>query len=60
MEFVTGLAAWDGLSAEQRDQLTGRLRDLVPGLAVGKYEELFRRLAGECPEFGIWADRFEH
>jgi hypothetical protein len=58
--FVTGLAAWDGLTAQQRDQLTRRLRESVPGLAVGKYEELFRRLAGECPEFGIWADMFEH
>ena len=58
--FVTGQAAWDGLGDEQRDQLVGRLRGSVPGLAVGRYEELFRRLAGECPEFGIWADMFEH
>ncbi len=58
--FVTGQAAWDGLGEEQRDQLVGRLRGSVPGLAVGRYEELFRRLAGECPEFGIWADMFEH
>ena len=58
--YADGLAAWDGLGAEERDQLTARLRDLVPGLAVAKYEELFRRLAEECPEFGIWAGMFEH
>jgi hypothetical protein len=58
--YADGLAAWDGLDVAERDQLTARLRGLVPGLAVARYEELFRRLAGECPEFGIWAGMFEH
>jgi hypothetical protein len=58
--FVTGLAAWDGLGEAERIRFAGRVRESVPGLAVGKYEELFRRLAVECPEFGIWADLFEH
>jgi len=59
-EYADGLAAWDGLGSQERGELTARLRAVVPGLAVAKYEELFRRLAGECPEFGIWADMFEH
>jgi hypothetical protein len=58
--YAGGLAMWDGLGAEERDHLTARLRAEVPGLAVARYEELFRRLSGECPEFGIWAGMFEH
>jgi hypothetical protein len=59
-EFVSGLASWEALSETERSQVSGRLRESVPALAVGQYEELFRRLAGDCPEFGIWADMFEH
>ena len=58
--FVSGLASWDALAEADRRRLSGRLRESVPALAVGQYEELFRRLAGDCPEFGIWTDMFEH
>jgi hypothetical protein len=58
--FAADLAAWDALGEAECALLTARLRGSVPSLAVGKYEELFRRLSGECPEFGIWADMLEH
>ena len=35
------------------------LQEAVPGLAVSRYEELFRRLVAECPEFGIWVSMFD-
>ncbi len=60
LAFLPGLSSWEALGEAQRGQLSERLRDSVPGLAVGQYEELFRRLAGDCPEFAIWADMFEH
>ena len=60
LAFLSGLSFWEALGEVQRGRLSGRLRDSVPGLAAGQYEELFRRLAGDCPEFAIWADMFEH
>jgi len=58
--FVTGLAVWDVLGEEQRSQVAGTLRDSVPALAISRYEELFLRLAGDCPDFGIWANMSDH
>ena len=58
--FVSGLAVWDALGEEQRSQAAGTLRESVPALAVSRYEELFLRLAGDCPDFGIWANMSDH
>jgi hypothetical protein len=58
--FMTDLAVWDALSEAERARITDRLRESVPDRAVGKYQELFRQLAVECPEFGIWTGMFEH
>jgi len=58
--FVNGLAAWEELGQAQRNRFARKLRDAVPGLAVSRYEELFRRLAADCPEFGIWASMSDH
>jgi hypothetical protein len=55
VDFVSGFAAWDELGQTQRDLLRKRLRDDVAVTALGRYEQLFRRLAADCPEFGIWA-----
>ena len=60
LAFTAGLSSWEALGEAERRRLSERLRDSVPSLAVGRYEELFRRLAGDCLEFGIWADMFEH
>lgn len=58
-EYVAGLAVWDGLDETRRGQIEERLTGAVPDLAIERYEELFRQLAADCPEFGIWADMWE-
>jgi hypothetical protein len=58
--FVSDLAVWDELDEKQRDRFTGKLRGHLPDLAVSRYEELFRRLAADCPEFGVWANMSDH
>jgi hypothetical protein len=60
IDFVSGLAAWDELGQLRRDLLRNRLRDDVPATALSRYEQLFRQLATECPEFGIWASVADH
>jgi len=60
VQFVAGLAVWDRLGQRRRDVLRSRLLDDVPVMALGRYEQLFRRLAGSCPEFGIWASVADH
>ncbi|MEU8887844.1 hypothetical protein [Streptomyces sp. NPDC048442] len=59
MEFVQGLALWDGLSEEQREQAAVALAGLSSA-ALNRYEELYARLALEVPEFGFWSDQIEH
>jgi hypothetical protein len=60
VDFLAGLAAWDELGQTRRDLLRKRLRDDVPVMALGRYEQLFRRLVADCPEFGIWASVADH
>ena len=59
-EFLEGLAGWHGLSQAQRSRLTSELGASVPSRAVNRYEELFRQLANDCPEFAIWAHMADH
>ena len=59
-EFVAGLLVWEQLGETQRVAFTSSLHGSAPSLAVSKYEELFRRLAADCPEFGIWANLSDH
>src|SRR5215472_4847964 len=59
-DFVSGLAVWDELNETQRARLLARIQDSVPPDAVSRYEHLFRRLAADCPEFGIWANVGDH
>jgi hypothetical protein len=60
MAFVSGLAIWDELSETERDRFAERLDGPQRSMAVGRYEELFRRLAADCPEFGVWANLSGH
>jgi hypothetical protein len=59
-DFIAGLPGWDQLGEEQRTGIGSRLRGSVPGLAVGRYEELFRRLVADFPEFSIWSNMSDH
>lgn len=54
LEFMKGLAVWDSLSEKQQSTLEDSLLAKVPATAVLRYEEAFRRLAVECPEFKMW------
>jgi hypothetical protein len=58
--YITGLSAWDQLHDGQRTSLSGTLHQSAPGLAVSRYEELFRRLVADFPEFSIWSNMSDH
>lgn len=58
--YVSGLAVWDRLAPTARVEVTATLRDHVPDAALACYEEMFRRLATDFPDVGIWADRVDH
>ena len=58
--FVGGLTAWDQLRDGQRTHFADKLHQSAPGLAVGRYEELFRRLVTDFPEFSIWSNMSDH
>ena len=58
--LISVLGGWETVTQAQRDHLMGYLGESVPRLAVGQYEELFRRLANDCPEFAIWAGMSDH
>jgi len=59
-DFVAGLPGWDRLGEEQRASFADSLHRSAPELAVGRYEELFRRLVAEFPEFSIWSTMSDH
>lgn len=48
-EFLTSLSVWDDMDERERGILT-----VLPEKASRRYEENIRRLATECPEFGLW------
>jgi hypothetical protein len=58
--FVAGVTAWEELRDGQRADFVGKLHESAPGLAVGRYEELFRRLVADFPEFSIWSNMSDH
>ncbi|WSX57342.1 hypothetical protein OG504_13350 [Streptomyces sp. NBC_00986] len=58
--YVSGLAVWDGLTPEARQEVHAALRERIPHTALTCYEEMFRQLAADFPDVGIWADRVDH
>ncbi|MEV0165224.1 NACHT domain-containing protein [Nonomuraea fuscirosea] len=58
--FITGLQIWDSLNETQRDRVVEALENRLPNLAIARYEELYRQLAAEYPEFFVWAAMQEH
>ncbi|MEU7583347.1 hypothetical protein AB0B50_37885 [Streptomyces sp. NPDC041068] len=58
--YVSGLALWDEMAAETREEVCEALHRRIPPAALTRYEELFRQLATDFPDVGIWADRVEH
>ncbi|TDD31648.1 hypothetical protein E1287_25650 [Actinomadura sp. KC06] len=60
IDFLKELAVWDRLNGQERDRLQSVLREQVPVRAVGRYEELLRRLAVDFPEVAFWTNRLQH
>ncbi|WP_435210377.1 NACHT domain-containing protein [Streptomyces sp. bgisy034] len=58
--YVCGLAFWDRLTPAARQDVRVSLHDHVPDAALSFYEEMFRQLAVDFPDVGIWADRIDH
>jgi len=58
--YVSGLAVWDRLTPGAREELRATLHEQVPHTALTCYEEMFRQLAVDFPDVGIWADRVDH
>ncbi|HEY3505094.1 MAG TPA: hypothetical protein VGN37_20205 [Actinocatenispora sp.] len=59
LDFVSGLAVWDELDETRRADTRLCFGDGLTGLAVRRYEELYRRLAVDIPEFGFWVGQRE-
>ena len=56
LQFVSGLAVYEGLNEARRQHFAGAVSQSVPERALARYEESFRRLAAEFPEFAFWAN----
>jgi hypothetical protein len=56
VRFTEGLEIWDRLDDRRRDTFRGALLQQVPDQAVSRYEEFFRDLATQYPEFAFWAN----
>ena len=53
VEFVTGLAVWDQLNHTKQAEFRKAV-ETIPPAAIKHYEEGFRQLAADCPEFSTW------
>ncbi|MEV4800410.1 hypothetical protein AB0K18_10370 [Nonomuraea sp. NPDC049421] len=60
MKFLMGLKIWDSLNATDRDEASLRLLGELPDYACVHYQELYRRLGADFPEFEIWANMGQH
>ncbi|ALG09101.1 NACHT domain-containing protein [Kibdelosporangium phytohabitans] len=56
--LVQRLALWDDLTETAQDRALEKVTAL-PKQSVRRYEELFRRLAVDCPEVGFWVARLD-
>ncbi|ONI83714.1 hypothetical protein ALI22I_35230 [Saccharothrix sp. ALI-22-I] len=57
--FLSGFAAWDDLTEDKRDRFRTTASDEVPRRALVHYQELYRRLAADFPEFSVWMSGIE-
>ncbi|MEU4526556.1 hypothetical protein AB0F52_48515 [Amycolatopsis sp. NPDC024027] len=60
LEFLTGLAVWDGLDDRDKGAVKRLMLGEVTAKAVTKYEDMFRRLATDFPEVAFWANLVDH
>ncbi|WP_214416691.1 NACHT domain-containing protein [Sphaerisporangium fuscum] len=57
--FVSGLAVVARMPESDRDQLRAAAR-MLPAEALKAYEDGYRRLAGDVPEFAFWSEMVDH
>ncbi|MFG1703751.1 NACHT domain-containing protein [Nonomuraea sp. M3C6] len=60
LRVLQGVAGWDELTAHGMERVTIEIGMALPGLALARYEDGYRRLAGDVPEFALWAQMMEH
>ena len=58
--FASGRAAWQRLDAAQQRRFAAIMSDELPGRAVLRYEERFRKLAVQFPEIAFWMNSLDH
>ncbi len=58
--ILRGVAGWDLLASHEEERVGAVLRTGLPRLAVARYEDGYRRLACDVPEFALWAHMQEH
>ena len=54
VEFIKGLAVWDEMGETGQDRFCKAVLKDLPAQAVVQYEDGFRTLASESPEFRMW------
>jgi hypothetical protein len=60
LRFLTGLDVWDRLDGRERHEVRHAMTREVSAKAVTRYEDLFRRLVTDFPEFAFWANAVDH
>ncbi|GAA4929659.1 hypothetical protein GCM10023224_06510 [Streptomonospora halophila] len=60
IDVIAGLAAWERLDPATRVEARRDLENRLPALAQRRFDESFRQLAADVPEFGVWAQAAEH
>ncbi|MDX2592707.1 hypothetical protein PV343_10605 [Streptomyces sp. WI03-4A] len=60
VRFLEGLDLWARLPSGERQAAADTVRRTLPRHAVERYEELYRRLVQEAPEFLYWTGQLEH
>ncbi|NUW32839.1 hypothetical protein HTZ77_15555 [Nonomuraea sp. SMC257] len=53
--YVRGLAVWDELAVDDRIRLPALLAEGPPERALRRYDDDYRLLALDSPEFGVWS-----
>jgi hypothetical protein len=58
-QMTSRLAVWDDLDDTRKYRLLETMKDDLPSRSIVRYEELFRRLAVDCPEVAFWTAQLD-
>jgi hypothetical protein len=58
--YLVGAEVWDQLDGPVQRAFRKDFQESVTRLAVGRYQELYGRLAAEFPELAFWANLVDH